>query len=95
MGPPQTPALFSLMLGGRPGGPNKEAELTCLRNCFTCVQLSVTLWTIACQSPLSLGFSRQGYWSGLPRPLPGDLPDPRIEPMSLMSPESGGRVLYH
>ena len=57
---------------------------------FSRVQLSVTLWTIACQSPLSMGFSRQGYWSGLPCPFPGDLPDPRIEPMSLMSPESGG-----
>ena len=42
----------------------------------------VTPWTIARQSPLSLGFSRQEYWSGLPFASPGDLPDPRIEPMS-------------
>ena len=38
-----------------------------------------TTWTIACQAPLSMGFSRQEYWSGLPFPSPGDLPDPGIE----------------
>ena len=47
---------------------------------------SVTSWTIACQSPLSMEFSRQEYWSELPFPPPGDLPDPRMEPASLMSP---------
>ena len=41
-----------------------------------------TLWTIACQAPLSMGFPRQEYWSGLPFPSPGNLPDPRIEPTS-------------
>ena len=41
-----------------------------------------TPWTVACQAPLSMGFSRQGYWSGLPFPSPGDLPDPGIEPRS-------------
>ena len=46
------------------------------------VQLFVTLWTVACQAPLSMGFSRQEYWNGLPFPSPGDLPDPGIEPMS-------------
>ena len=40
---------------------------------------SATPWTIACQAPLSMGFSRQEYWSGLPFPSPGDLPDPGIE----------------
>ena len=49
---------------------------------FSCVQLFVTPWTVACQAPLSLGFSRQEYWSGLPFPSPGDLPNPRIEPRS-------------
>ena len=39
-------------------------------------------WTVACQAPLSMGFSRQEYWSGLPFPSPGDLPDPGIEPRS-------------
>ena len=42
----------------------------------------VTLWTAACQAPLSMGFSRQEYWSGLPGPPPGDLPSPGIKPMS-------------
>ena len=48
--------------------------------------LSATPWTIACWAPLSMGFSRQEFWSGLPFPSPGDLPDPGIEPMSPMSP---------
>ena len=39
-----------------------------------------TPWTVACQAPLSMGFSRQQYWSGLLFPFPGDLPDPGIEP---------------
>ena len=42
----------------------------------------VTPWTVACQAPLSMGFPRQEYWSGLPFPSPGDLPNPRIEPRS-------------
>ena len=46
------------------------------------VQLFTTLWTVAHQAPLSMGFSRQEYWSGLPFPSPGDLPDPGIEPRS-------------
>ena len=44
------------------------------------------LWTVAHQAPLSMGFFRQEYWSGLPFPSPGDLPDPGMEPTSLMSP---------
>ena len=46
------------------------------------VRLFTTLWTAADQAPLSMGFSRQEYWSGLTQPPPGDLPDPGIEPMS-------------
>jgi len=46
----------------------------------------VTLWTVACQAPLSLGFFRQEYWSGLPDPPPGDLPDTVIELASPASP---------
>ena len=46
------------------------------------VQLFSTLWTVTHQDPLSMGFSRQEYWSGLPFPPPGVLPDPGIEPMS-------------
>ena len=47
----------------------------------TCPTLA-TPWTVACQVPLSVGFPRQEYWSGLPFPSPGDLPDPGIEPGS-------------
>ena len=54
----------------------------CGLNCFSCVQLFVTLWIVA-KAPLSMRFSRQEYWSGLPCPPPGDLPDPGIEPSSL------------
>ena len=46
------------------------------------VQLFVTPWTVDYQAPPSMEFSRQGYWSGLPLPSPGDLPDPGIEPQS-------------
>ena len=53
---------------------------------FSCVQLFVILWSVAHQVPLSIGFSRQEYWSGLPCPPPGDLPNPGIKPMSLASP---------
>ena len=50
----------------------------------------VTLWTVARQAPLSMGFSKQECWSGLPCPPPGDLPDPGIKPASLMSPALEG-----
>ena len=46
------------------------------------VWLFVTPWTVAYEAPLSMEFSRQEYWSGLPYPSPGDLPDPGIEPRS-------------
>ena len=51
---------------------------------------SLTLWTVASQAPLSMGFSRQEYWSGLPCPPPGDLLDPGIEPVSLTCPALAG-----
>ena len=54
-------------------------------SCFSHIWLFASLWTVACQAPLSMGFSRQGYWSGLPCPPPGDLPDPGIEPASVSS----------
>ena len=53
---------------------------------FSHVRLFAALWTIAFQAPLYLGFSRQEYWSGLPGPFVGDLPDPEIEPASLAFP---------
>ena len=52
------------------------------------VQLFVTPWTVVCQAPLSTGLPRQEYWSELPFPPPGDLPDPWIEPLS--PPLAGG-----
>ena len=58
---------------------------------FSRVRLFVTLRTVVYQAPLSMGFSRQEYWSELPFPPAGDLPDPRIEPESLMSPALAGR----
>ena len=57
----------------------------CMLSRFSHVQLFATLWTVACQAPLSIGISSQEYWSGLPCPPPGDLPNPWIEPRSLMS----------
>ena len=53
---------------------------------FSRVQLSVIPWTIARQAPLSMGFSRQEHWSGLPYPPPGYIPNPGVKPVSLMSP---------
>ena len=66
------------MSGGKssPCGPSR----------FSHVGLFETSWTLACRAPLSMGFFRQEYWSGLPCPPPGDLPDLGIEPVSLLSP---------
>ena len=63
----------------------------CVLSHFTHVRLFVTLWTVACQAPLSMGFSRQEYWSELPCPPPKDLPDPGIETTCLTSPALAGR----
>ena len=62
---------------------------------FSRVGLFVTPWTVAHQVPLSMGFSRQEYWSRLPCSPPGDLPDSGIEPLSLYVSCIGRRVLYH
>ena len=67
------------------------------QNCFVLsrfsrVRLFATSWTVACQAALSMGFSRQGYWSRLPRPPPEDLPNPGIQSKSLVSPTLAGRV---
>ena len=64
----------------------------CMLNCFHHVKLFTTLWAIACQAPLSMGFSRQEYWSGLPGPSPRDLHDPGIEPVFLVSPTLAGEL---
>ena len=62
----------------------------CLLSHFSHVQLCVILWIVALQALLSMGFSRQEYWSGLPCPPPGDLPDPGIEPRYAISPALAG-----
>ena len=72
-------AQLNLMLNAEPIiylGMESEREVT--QSCLTLV----TPWTVAYLAPLSMGFSRQEYWSGLPFPSPGDLPDPGIEPGS-------------
>ena len=66
----------------------------CVLSCFSCVLFFATLWTVACQTPLSMGFSKQEYWSVLPYPPPRDLSNPGIEPTSLMSPASTGGFFY-
>ena len=53
--------------------------------CWVMSDFLVTPWTVAHQAPLSMGLSRQAYWSGLPRPPPGDLPNPGIEPIICIS----------
>ena len=62
----------------------------CAKSLQSCPTLC-DLWTVAHQAPLSMGFSRQEYWSEFPCPPPGDLPDPGIEPESLESPALAGR----
>ena len=57
-----------------------------------CFQLFAAPWTVACQVPLSMEYSMQEYWSGLPFPSPGGLPNPGIEPASLASPALAGRI---
>ena len=60
--------------------------LACILSHFSNAWLFTTLWTVAHQALLSMGFCRQEYWSGLPCPPPGDIPNPGIKPVSLMSP---------
>ena len=73
-------------------GRGREATHMCVMlSCFSRVQLFATPWIVTRQAPLSMGFSRQECWSGLPFPSPGDLPYPRIESESLMAPALAGR----
>ena len=64
---------------------------TCVQSHFSHLRLFATLWTVAHKAPLSMGFSRQENWNGLPCPPSGDLPEPGIEPTSLTSPALVGR----
>ena len=64
--------------------------MCCAKSFQLVVSDSVTLWTIVCQAPLSMGFFRQKYWSGLPLPSPGNLPVPGIKLPSLTTPALAG-----
>ena len=63
----------------------------CVCQLLSCIQLFTTLWAVAHQTPLSMGFSRQEYWSRLSFPTPRALPTPAIKPGSLVSPALAGR----
>ena len=63
------------------GVDRNYSELSLCLVAKSCLTLAIP-WTVACQAPLSMGFSRQEYWNGLPFPSPGDLPNPGIEPGS-------------
>ena len=67
----------------------------CVLSSFSLVWLFTTLWTVARQSPLSMGFSRQECWSGIPGPHPGDLPNSGIEPWASYISCPGRQILYH
>ena len=68
--------------------PNPSSFMCYVLSCFSRVQLFVTLWTVAHQVPLSVGFSRQEYWSGFPFPSPGVLPDLGIESFPALQADS-------
>ena len=77
--------------GGMGGRLNREEMCVCVCVCvytLSHVRLSAAPWTVACQVPLSKGFSRQEYWRGLPFPPPGDLPNSGIELECLVFPAS-------
>ena len=71
-------------------GLNTQSYSAAVPSHFNHVQPFATLWTVAHQAPLSTGFSRQEYWSGLPRSPPGALPDPGIKSVSLTPPALAG-----
>ena len=73
------------------GSEGSVLHMCAVLSCFSCVWLFATLRTVACQALLSMGLSRQEYWSALPCPPPGDLPDPGVKPSSIMSPALAGR----
>ena len=84
----------SLVCSERNYSTRKHLKITsgklqvCMLSLFSHVQMLATLWTVAHQAPLSMGFSRQEYWNRLSRRPPGDLPDPGIEPTSFTPPAS-------
>ena len=80
--------------------PSRGGLPPCAKS-LSCVRLFATPWTAAHQAPLSMGFSRQEYWSGLPCPPPGDLPNPGVEPRSpalqvdSLPSKPPGKPMYH
>ena len=74
--------LYQLSHQGSPNIMGKKKIIVHVLSHLSSVQLFATPWTVACQAPLSMGFSRHEYWSGFPFPSPRDLPDPGIEPAS-------------
>ena len=84
-----SPALAGGFFATEPSGKPTECN-ACVLSSFSYVQLCVTLWTVAHQPPLFMGFCRKEHWSRLSCPPPGDLPNPGIEPRSLMSPALAG-----
>ena len=81
--------LFSKSSSSRSGVPPPHSLVCCVLS-RSVMSNSATLWTRARQAPLSMGLSRQEFWSALPCPSPRDLPNPGIEPRSLMSPALAG-----
>ena len=96
---PETPSVLIQQSVHFPRSPQPLANTRlfwiCVRACmlsrFSCVRLFATLWTVVCQAPPSMEVSGQEYWSGLPCPPPGDLPESGIKSESLMSPALAGR----
>ena len=88
-----------IMLQWTPKHPHLDSTINillylfvlCCKKLFPCVWFFVTLWTLACQAPLSVEFSRKEYWNGLPCPSPGYLPNPGVKPTSLVFPALAGR----
>ena len=78
------------MVGSLLSGPSSDPLVGCVCT-LGCVRLFAVFLRVACQAPLSMGFSRQEYWSGSSFPTPGDLPDPGMEPVSLEPPALAGR----
>ena len=98
---PETPSVLIQQSVHFPRSPQPLANTRlfwiCVRACmlsrFSCVRLFATLWTVVCQAPPSMEVSGQEYWSGLPCPPPGDLPESGIKSESLMSPALAGGPL--
>ena len=89
--PSQGPFSVFLFHGQEPFWLGDNTECVCVCTCvLSRVCLFVTPWAAVCQTLLSMEFSRQEYWSGLPFPSPGDLPNPGTEPSSLAPPELAG-----